>query len=61
MVVADLEHANTRVATVERRNVHDLIYIPYLSLTPAHRNFFVQRSRPSGVEALLPTGSSWLL
>jgi len=24
MVVADLERANTRAATVERRNVHDL-------------------------------------
>jgi len=44
MVVADLERANTRAATVERRNVHDfllveryLVFIPPLG-TPACRD-----------------------
>lgn len=49
MVVADLEHANSRVATVERRNVC-LITLPAAGSTEAdegdYRNFFALRLRP---------------
>lgn len=49
MVVADLEHANSRVATVERRNVC-ILMLPAAGSTEAdegdYRNFFVLRLRP---------------
>lgn len=49
MVVADLEHANSRVATVERRNVC-LLALPVVGSTETdegdYRNFFVLRLRP---------------
>ena len=59
MIVADLERANSRVITVERRNVR-LRLQSYLS--PAcqlelRRSYFAQKLRPSKVAVKVLTGT----
>lgn len=59
MIVADLDRANSRVATVERRNVRLTGCSSNIPLISIFRKFCVLKSRPCGVGAILLIGR-WL-
>lgn len=58
MIVADLERANSRVATVERRNVSGSSVFFRSLRYGIHRKFFVRRLRRYAVGTIAPIGKA---